>query len=78
VVPEDLIGQYEPDRSIFELPITETVKAPLVAHLPVRFEFDGARRTVVARESFTFVGHPIQLKTPIQGYQIGNQVVALR
>lgn len=78
VVPGDLASRYEPDRSIFDRPITEATRAPVVAHLPVRFVFDGQRRTVAAREAFTFVGHPIQLVRPVEGFRIGEDTLVLR
>lgn len=78
MVPGDLTGRYTPDPSVFDVPITETIRAPLVAHLPVRFEFDGELRTVAERELFTFVGHTVELTEPLLGYQIHEDQVVLR
>ena len=77
-VPGDLTGEYKPDKSIIGLPITETVRSPLVFHLPVLFQFDGDKRAIETREPFTFVGHAIQLTEAVQGVRIGDSTVVLR
>lgn len=78
LVPGDLTKLYQPDASIFDLPITQKVRPPAMVHLPVSFYFDKERRTVQAREPFTFVGNRITLSEPVNGFEIGNQTVVLR
>ena len=78
ICPGDLTGQYRPDRSIFERPITESIRAPSVAYLPTRFVFEGERRSVATREPFTFVGHMIELMKPVEGFKIDGMSVVLR
>ena len=78
LVPGDLTQIYQPDASIFDLPITQKVRPPTLAHLPVSFSFDEKKRTVQAREPFTFVGNRITLSEPVDGFKIYNQTVVLR
>ena len=78
LVPGDLTQIYEPDRAILDLPIMQKIRPPEMTHLPVSFSFDRDRRTVQAREPFTFVGNQIVLSEPIDGFVIHNQKVVLR
>lgn len=78
LVPGDLTRVYQPDASVFDLPITQKVRPPTMTHLPVSFAFDGDRRTVLAREPFTFVGNRITLSEPVEGFEVHNQTVVLR
>jgi len=78
VTPGDLFGRYEVDRNLLNTPITETIRALQVVSLPVAFTFDGERREVATRETFTFVGHPITLTEPVEGFLIDDKPVVLR
>ena len=78
LVPGDLTRLYQPDQSVFDLPITQKIRPPVMTHLPVSFSFDGDRRTVQAREPFTFVGNRITLSEPVEGFEVYDQSVVLR
>ncbi|SAI87558.1 hypothetical protein MBBA_0680 [Methanoculleus bourgensis] len=78
VLPGDLTAECTPAIDFRQLPVTQTVDTPQVFLLPTEFEFEGDLRTVVERMTFTFVGSPVNLKTPVMGYVIdGKQVVLL-
>ena len=72
-VPQDMTGAYQADKSVLDLPLTESIRAPQVFNLPVRFNFEGERRTIAEREFFTYIGHPIQAKEPIEGFRLRAQ-----
>jgi CRISPR-associated protein Cas5t len=73
VLPKDQTADYEVSVDIANKPITYRIDAPLVYLLPTDFSFDGKERRVSEREHFTFVGSPIQLQTPLSGYQLENR-----
>jgi len=74
-VPQDMTGAYQADKSVLDLPLTESIRAPQVFNLPVRFNFEGERRTIAEREFFTYIGHPIQAKEPIEGFRLRSQIL---
>ena len=78
VVPGDLSGRYSVDPAVLRAPITETLRALQIVSLPVAFAFEEERREVAAREPFTFVGHPITLTEPVEGFVIDDTPVVLR
>lgn len=78
VLPGDVSAECTPAIDFRQLPVTQTVDTPQVFLLPTAFAFEGDQRTVIERRSFTFVGSPITLRTPVTGYVIdGNQVALL-
>ncbi len=77
-VPGDLAPLYQPDEAILALPITQKIRPPAITHLPVSFSFFGDKRTVQAREPFTFVGNQIGLSEPVDGFLINDHKVVLR
>lgn len=79
VVPGDLSSRYRvPENLLTELPLTATIRAPQVVSLPTAFVFEGDRRDVITRETFTFVGHPIELNEPMSGFLCNERTVVLR
>lgn len=74
-VPLDMTGAYQADKSVLDLPLTESIRAPQVFNLPVRFSFEGERRTIAGREFFTYIGHPIQVKEPIEGFSLRSRIL---
>ena len=74
-VPQDMTGAYQADKSVLDLPLTESIRAPQVFNLPVRFSFEGERRTIAGREFFTYIGHPIQVKEPIEGFSLRSRIL---
>ncbi len=76
-VPQDMTGAYQADESVLDLPLTESIRAPQVFNLPVRFSFEGERRTIAGREFFTYIGHPIQVKKPIEGFRLRSQILGV-
>ncbi|MBS0156435.1 MAG: CRISPR-associated protein Cas5 [Nitrospira sp.] len=79
VIPGDITsaGRYRPDPDMLRGPIIESVRAPWVAHLPVRFEYEGSHRKVSARGPFSFIGNRIHLTDPLDAYQIGEEAIAV-
>lgn len=78
ILPGDLSAECTPAIDFRQLPVTQTVDTPQVFLLPTAFTFEGEQRTVTERRTFTFVGSPVNLKTPVTGYAIdGRQVVLL-
>jgi CRISPR-associated protein Cas5t len=79
VIPGDITstGRYRPDPDILRGPIIESVRAPWVAHLPVRFAYEGSRREVATREPFSFIGSRIHLADPLDAYQVGEEAIAV-
>ena len=51
-VPHDMTGAYQADKSVLDLPLTESIRAPQVFNLPVRFNFEGERRTIAGAGIF--------------------------
>lgn len=79
VVPGDITGsgRYRPDPEVLRGPIIESVRAPWVAHLPLRFAYEGGRREVAARGPFSFIGNRIHLTDPLDAYQVGEEAIAV-
>lgn len=79
VVPGDITGsgRYRPDPDVLRGPIIESVRAPWVAHLPLRFAYEGGRREVAARGPFSFIGNRIHLTAPLDAYQVGEEAIAV-
>jgi hypothetical protein len=79
VIPGDITGagRYRPDPAVLRGPIIESVKAPWVAHLPIRFAYEGGRREVAERGPFSFIGDRIHLVEPIEAYAVGEEAIAV-
>jgi len=79
VIPGDITsgGRYRPDPDVLRGPIIESVRAPWVAHLPLRFAYEGARREVAARGPFSFIGNRVHLTDPLDAYQVGEEAIAV-
>ncbi|MDH4304199.1 MAG: CRISPR-associated protein Cas5 [Nitrospira sp.] len=79
VIPGDITGAgcYRPDPAVLRGPIIESVRAPWVAHLPVRFSYEGGRREVGARGPFSFIGNRIHLADPVDAYHVGEEAIAV-
>lgn len=79
VIPGDITsaGRYRPDPDVLRGPIIESVRAPWVAHLPVRFAYEGSRREVAARGPFSFIGNRIHLTEPLDAYHVGGEAIAV-
>lgn len=78
VLPGDLSAECTPAIDFRQLPVTQTVDTPQVFLLPTAFAFEGDRRTVIERSSFTFVSSAVNLRTPVMGYVIdGKRAVLL-
>lgn len=77
VLPGDVSAECTPAIDFRQLPVTQTVDTPQVFLLPSEFAFEGEQRTVVERKLFTFVGSPVNLKTPVTGYVIDDKQVVL-
>ncbi len=73
----DVSVECTPAVDFRQLPVTQTVDTPQVFLLPTEFAFEGELRTVIKRSSFTFVGSPVNLRTPVPGYVIDGKRVAL-
>lgn len=77
ILPGNQAGNYVSQLDIRNIPLMTEIYAPRVQSLPVDFSFEGASRTVMKREAFTFVDSTICLKEPIEALQARNKVVAL-
>lgn len=78
ILPGDYSSFYEPSINLSDTPITESIRAPEVYLLPTAFRFSGKERRVIERRPFTFVGSPVELKQPLQGYEVkGDSFVLL-
>ena len=79
VIPGDIsgTGRYRPDQSILHGPIIESVRAPSVAHLPIRFDYERGRREVAERGPFSFIGDRIHLVEPIDAYPVGAEAIVI-
>ena len=79
VIPSDITGagRYRPDPDALRGSIVESVRAPLVAHLPLRFNYEGQRREVAARGPFSFIGNKIHLAEPIDACHIEKQAIVI-
>ena len=79
VIPSDITGagRYRPDPSVLRGPIIESVRAPWVAHLPIRFDYARGRREVAERGPFSFIGDRIHLVEPIDAYVAGSEAIVV-
>lgn len=79
VIPGDITGagRYRPDPAVLRGPIIESVRAPWVAHLPIRFDYKGGRREVAERGPFSFIGDRIHLEEPINAYPVGTEAIVV-
>jgi CRISPR-associated protein Cas5t len=78
VIPGDLSKSCKHGIDLRQTPITETLYSPQVFLLPIKFEFHGEERHVIERKSFTFISTPVNLSTPIDGYNIDGKAVVLQ
>lgn len=79
VIPGDITGagRYLPDPAVLRGPIIESIRAPWVTHLPLRFTYEGGRREIAARGPFSFIGDRIHLSEPIAAYQVGEEAIVV-
>jgi CRISPR-associated protein Cas5t len=79
VIPGDITGagRYRPDPAALRRPIIESLRAPWVAHLPIRFNYEGGRREIAERGPFSFIGDRIHLVEPIDAYPVGTEAIVV-
>jgi hypothetical protein len=79
VIPGDITGagHYRPDPAILHGPIIESVRAPWVVHLPLRFNYEGARREIAERGPFSFIGDRVHLTEPIDAYAADEEAIVV-
>ncbi len=77
MIPGNHSGNYDSNIDLRTIPLMRDIYAPQVQLLPVEFDFWGNERRVKSRQPFTFIDTPVRFKAAVDGFQVGERVVAL-